>query len=286
VPEPIDLEERKPFDKLKTLLIGREKSGKSWLSATSEKPVLIHDFDLRADSLSGRPGVFALQYKDPAPHMQPTAFPEFLDVLTKLEQGADLRDLGFARVDKGVRAKTHVPDSITTLARAACKSALYSNTDIRRRLTFGGVWQVDFVKNFDGWNAEMSTVESVILRAMSLKAHLICTIHEAEEQTEDSKPDAKKFTGKIGVFPARYDLLLKYFNDVWHIEQAPSVETPSLQSYTPRVQVKPDYRAPWAVTTLDIPTMYVKPDIQWMILEHLKKHPTPQPSVPQLAKAN
>lgn len=266
-PEIKDLEQIEPFTKLQLLEIGKEKSGKSWCAATAPKPVLVFDFDLRADSLGKKPGVFALTFRDPAPHIQPYAFNQLLDVLTKLEQEADLRDLGFTRVDKGVKPATIVDDSITTIARSAARYALYSNQDIRRRLSFGG-WTVDFAKNFDAWNAEMSTVESLVLRQLALPFNLIATLHESEEETEDSSVEKKKFTGRIGPFPARYQLLFKYFNDVWHFDNAPSLTQTTSPIYESRAQVKPDFRCPWAVTTLRVSGQFVKPDIEALIRQH------------------
>jgi len=276
-----DLADQQPYEKLQLLEIGKEKSGKSWCAATAPKPILIFDFDLRAKALSGRNGVYAVTLRDPAPHMQPTAFNEMLSVITQLEQGADLRALGFTKAPPGLKPVTIVTDSITTMARSASRYALYTNTDIRRRLSFGS-WSVDFAKNFDAWNAEMTTIESVILRLLALPTHLIATLHEEEEKSEDSTPDKKKFTGQIGPFPARYSLLFKYFNDVWHFDNAPSMSNPSSTVYESRAQCRPDYRCPWAVTTLDL-DQFEKPNIEQMLSKHFTRNP--KSSRPQLAQA-
>lgn len=277
------LETVKPFQKLQLLEIAKEKAGKSWLAATAPKPILFFDTDLRAGSLAGREGVFAATLRDPAPHLQPTAFNEILDILTKLEQGATLADL--APGWPSVKPATIVGDSVTTIARAAARFALYTNTDIRRRLSFGS-WSVDFAKNFDAWNAEMSTIEALILRCLALPYHFIATIHESEEESEDSTPEKKKFTGKIGVFPARYQLLLKYFNDVWHLENAPDPDNASSSIYKPRVQVRPDYRCPWAVTTLNLTEQYQKPNIADMLDKHNKNVVPKLPAPARISSAN
>lgn len=272
------LETVRPFQKLQNLLIAKEKAGKSWLAATAPKPILFLDTDLRAGSLAGREGVFAATLRDPAPHLQPTAFNELLDILTKLEKEATLKDI--YPEWPAIKPATIVDDSVTTTARCASRYALYTNTDVRRRLMFGN-WSVDFAKNFDAWNAEMSTIEALILRCLALPYHFIATIHEAEEESEDSTPEKKKFTGKIGVFPARYQLLLKYFNDVWHLENAPDPDNSGSTIYKPRVQVRPDYRCPWAVTTLNLTEQFQKPDIASM----LAKHNANVPKLPTLASA-
>jgi hypothetical protein len=274
------LETVKPFQKLQLLEIAKEKAGKSWLAATAPKPILFFDTDLRAGSLAGREGVFAATLRDPAPHLQPTAFNEMLDLITKLEKECTLKDLNPSW--PAVKPATIVDDSISTTAKCAGRYALYTNTDIRRRLSFGN-WSVDFAKNFDAWNAEMTTIESLVLRLLALPYHFIATIHESEEESEDSSPEKKRFTGKIGVFPARYQLLLKYFNDVWHLENAPDPLNPSSTIYVPRVQVRPDYRCPWAVTTLNLTEQYQKPDIAAMLAKH---NSNVIPKLPQSVSSN
>lgn len=277
-----DLAKRRPFEKLQLLEVAKEKAGKSWCAATAPKPVLFYDFDLRANALSGREGVYAITFRDPAPHMQPSAFNEMLSCTTILENDGTLKGLGFADAPVGLKPATIVVDSVTTMARSASRYALYTNKDIRRRLEFGS-WSVDFARNFDAWNAEMTTIESVILRLLALPTHLIATLHEEEEKSDDSTPEQKRFTGKIGPFPARYSLLFKYFNDVWHFDNAPDPKNPSSTQYKSRVQCRPDYRCPWAVTTLDL-DQFEEPDIQKMISKHLSRHP--EDSKPQLAQSN
>lgn len=266
--EYINLEESKPLEKLQALFIGPEKGGKSWLAATAPKPVLFFDFDQRARSLAGRHEVYAMSFRDPAPNMQPTAFNEFLDVMTKLEQGQTLKDINPAM--PLARPATVVLDSISTMAKSAGRYAMYTNQDVRRRLSFGS-WSVDIQKNFDAWNAEMTTIENAVLRCLATSFHVIANVHECEEESETSTPENKKFTGRVGIYPARYQLLLKYFNEVWHVEQAPDPQAPN-GPWKPRAQVKPDHRCPWAVTTLDL-DKFEPCDIQGMLAKHLARHP-------------
>lgn len=287
--ESFELETTTPFDRFLGVLIGREKAGKSRLAATAPKPVLVLDFDGRAASLAGLPGVYALTFREPPSHIQPTAFNDMLDVLTILE--ANEGDLSvvmangqpaFPHVPKGTRVKTLVADSVQTLARAAMSYALYSSPDMRRQLSIGG-WKINFVKNFDGWNAEMQAVESVLLRMIGLnKVNILATLHETDEEASDSTIDKPKYTGRVGIFPVRYQRLLKYFNECYHVEQAPSMTNPASAVYEPRVQVRPDFRCPWAVTALDL-DQFEKSDIGAMIVKHLSKHPRPTEAVKQQA---
>jgi hypothetical protein len=280
--EAFELETTTPFDRFLGLLIGREKAGKSRLAATAPKPVLVLDTDGRAAALAGISGVYALTFREPPPHMQPTAFNDILDILTQLETNElDLSKLlvngvaAFPHIAPGTKLRTLVADSVQTLARAAMSYALYSSPDMRRQLKIGG-WQINFVKNFDGWNAEMQAVESVLLRMIGLSnVNIIATLHETDEEAPDSTIDKPKFTGRVGIFPVRYQRLLKYFNECYHVEQAPSMSNPSAMAYEPRVQVRPDFRCPWAVTALDL-DQFEKPDIGAMIVKHMSKHPQSQ----------
>lgn len=265
-----DLATAKVFDKLRLLEVGMEKSGKSWCMATAPKPILVFDFDLRAGALAGKKDVFALTFSEPDSSQQPQAFCEFLDVLTKMESGADLRSFDDTwKIDKGVKPATISPDSITTLARAVNRYALYANEPIRRRITFGGKFSVDFVKSFDGWNAEMMTVEQAILRCLAMPYHFVTTLHEEEEKSEMSTPEKKQFTGKIGPFPARYQLLFKYFNEIWHFANMPDKKVPNSTIFKPYAQVKPDYRCPWVCTNLSGLEQYEDPNIEAMIAKHV-----------------
>lgn len=274
-----DLEQQQPFDRILAILCGLEKSGKSWLAATGRKPILFFDFDGRAASLAGRKDVFAITFRDPvASHMQPDALNEMLTFISKLEQGENLKQLGFTNAGD-TYPKTIVIDSVTTMARAAMNYVTYSNPkDLSRQVNFGGM-SVRFAKNFDAWNAEMSTVESVILRLFALKfpegrPDIICTLHQTEEEDKLSSTQEKKvFTGKLVVFPPRYKLLLKYFNEVWRIEQTPVIlgQGSAQQSvYRPRVFTQPNHRFEYAATALDVdPTE--DPDIDMMIAKHVAR---------------
>src|SRR5713101_1087880 len=59
------MSEEPPVSKLKLLIVGHEKNGKSRLAATGRKPILFHDFDDRAEALNGIPGVYVIPYPDP-----------------------------------------------------------------------------------------------------------------------------------------------------------------------------------------------------------------------------
>jgi AAA domain-containing protein len=264
---PIELrnmEVEPPASKLKIMLVGGEQNGKSRLAATGRKPILFHDFDNKRESLAGIPGVFVITYVDPIWPMQPTASQDFLTTIGKLEQSIDLRDLGFD-VPKGTILKTNVIDSIQTLAKAAKEYAIYNSPDLRREISFGG-HKVFVGKGWDSVNAEMAEVEKFTLRLMALPTDTIAILHETEEEAADSTPEKKKFTGRIGVYPPRYQALIKYFPEVWRVKLTQSVGSNNQMAYKPKVYPLPSYEFD-SGTTLMLDAVE-DPNIEAMIAKH------------------
>lgn len=251
---PIELhkmEEEKPTSKLKLAIVGHEKHGKSQLAATGRKNVLVHDFDQRAEALAGKPGVYALSYKDTKATIQPDAAQLFLDVLGQLENSLDIHDLLLFLNSKGIKTKydgkvpketfihTNVVDSVQTFGRAFQSYALYCSKDIRRELTFGGM-KIFLPGGWDAWNSEMVSVENSILRLLALPTDTIIVLHETAEETADSTAEKPRFTGRVGVFPVRYQRLIKYFNEVWRVRLT-QVMNGNKSQYIPRVYPLPTY---------------------------------------------
>ncbi|MGC1582525.1 MAG: AAA family ATPase, partial [Candidatus Acidiferrales bacterium] len=236
----IDLEKYTPFEHLLALIVGEEKTGKSWLASTAPKPILFLDTDSRAASIAGRPGVYARSFREAPYPMQPTVAPDILDSLTQLEKSLDLSEMGFD-VPKGTVIKTLVLDSISTIARAAMQYDLYTTSGIRREISIAGKFKVSIPANWDAWNAEIDFVEKLVLRAAALPVHLICILHETEEKAAGSTPEKPTFTGKITVYPERYARLLKYFNEVWRVKLTPKPNPKNPMLQVPTVQTRPDY---------------------------------------------
>lgn len=242
-------------NRLQLLQVGAEKSGKSELASTAPDPVLFLDFDLRADSLSSKKGVYAITFKDPSNTlMQPTAINELLDVIGKLEKSLSLRDLGFTTAPADALVKTLVFDSASTIANAARRYVLYANPKDLAYIINVGQQQYRVPRNWHGWGAEMDMVESLIIRALGIPdLNVIVNLHEAKEESEDSTEDNPKYTGFITVFPVRYRILLKYFNEVWRLER--KAEGP------PLIQCNPNgvfTKASSALRLSSIPTANIK----------------------------
>lgn len=223
-----DLENEPVGVDLQMLLVGPEKSGKSELAATAPDPVLFLDPDLRASSLAGRKGVYSLSYKDPGSTLsQPTAFNEILDTINQLERSLSLFQLGeylkidkFKKVPPDLMLKTVVLDSVTTTSNAARRYVLYTNPKDLAYVINVGQNQYRVPRNWHGWGTEMEMVESAVLRLLGIpNLNVIVTLHEAKEEADDSTEDNPKYTGFVTVFPVRYRILLKYFNEVWRLER-------------------------------------------------------------------
>jgi hypothetical protein len=229
--------ESDPADKLKVLLVGREKHGKSWLATTARPPVLIVDTDGRAEAILGRrPSVYVISLSDPPMPQAPTAAPAVVDIVAQLERDRDLAKLelrcgldpsGKQIIAKlpcpaGTIVKTLVFDSITTLGRVFANYALFMNKSIRREVTIGNS-AIHFPSGWDGWEAEARSVESLILRALAIPdLDVICTIHAVAEEAPDSTPETPRYTGRLDVYPNRYRRLVKYFNEVWLVKLMPA----------------------------------------------------------------
>ena len=132
------MSEEPPIAKLKLAIVGKEKNGKSRLASTARKPILVHDFDNRAEALQGISGVYVISYVDSGWPIQPTAAQDFLSNMSKLEESLDLNKIN-SKVPPGTIIKTNVIDSIVTFGSAFQRYALYNSKDIRRELTIGQV---------------------------------------------------------------------------------------------------------------------------------------------------
>lgn len=279
--EATSLEERKPFDRLLAAIVGVEKSGKSNLCSTAETPVLIHDFDGRADALAGKKGVFAFTYRDVGGFNQPSAFTDFLGILNQLELSKDLSKLTINgapafNCPSETMLKTSVLDSIQWLAKAAMRYTLYAapkpsranQSGMTRTVEIGQV-TVRFPGGFDAWNAEMAALEEVILRTFALKTHVLVTLHEQAEEAPGSTAEKPVFTGKVNIFPARYQRLLGLFNEVWRVSRGVSVDGTATGS-VPVVKTTPTYDFAYGASAMLLDAEE-QPNIQKMIAKHLSR---------------
>lgn len=235
------MSEEPPITKLKLMIVGHEKNGKSLLASTGRKPILFHDHDNRAEALNGRPGVYVNSYIDPQWPNQPEAASDQLDILDQLENNLDLSQLKhkgkkiFPNASENTILRTNVIDSLVTLGRNTQAYALYGTPGIRREIPVGKM-KVHLPAGWDAWNAEMKSVEPMILRFLALPTDTIVILHEDAEQAPDSTAEAPRYTGRVSVYPHRYQMLVKYFNELWRVKL-----TQVGGLYVPRVYARPSY---------------------------------------------
>lgn len=198
----LEAKDIKPFDRLKLALTGEPGSGKSWTAATAPVPILVHDFDGRRESLAGKPGIQIIDYKNLAPKDR---WPTFLTNLGMLEY----------KKKKGEEIPlTQVLDSATHASASILDYVLGNDASIARTLGKGTVLNIVVPRTYDGWMVDTKAMQEVVERLFAL-GHTIVTFHERPEETPDSKPDDKKFTGRFSIEPKRYKAMLSLFNEHW-----------------------------------------------------------------------
>jgi len=269
---PVSLETEPPITKIKMLIVGPEKNGKSRLAATAPKPVLFHDHDNRIEALNGFKGVFGIPYSEPPWPKTPEAIQDQLDILAQLEQDLDLSKLVyrgkplFPSLQPGTILRTNVLDSTTTLGASAQRYVLHTTKDIRRDITIPNpdprrTIQIQLPGGWDAWNAEMATVENIVLRFLALPVNTILTMHETAEETPDSTSENPRYTGRVGVFPVRYRRLIKFFNEVWRVKL-----TAEGGRYVPKAYPLPSYEFDSATALLL--DKVEEPNIEMLIQKH------------------
>lgn len=288
---PHNLQNESPTDELAMLLVGDYKSGKSRLAGTAPGNVLFLEFDRRLAALRTHPNVkniYGLEFADDLNSSQsPTAINEMLTVLNNLEKSSLLRDVH--ETFKSANDKlvdTIVFDSIQTMADASRSYIMYNAPDVAKTFTMGSK-RYRVAASYHAWGGEMEMVTGAILQARALlhckvcnksvthskdgthhtdksvdhipeprAMNVICILHECMEQDERSTQENPIYTGKIEVYPRRYNTLLKYFNEVWRLTRD--------AAGPPVVHVDPDGKFVQAATALGLPKITV-PDISQVL---------------------
>jgi hypothetical protein len=264
--EAFEMEKVSPTGRLHVAVVGAEKNGKSRLCSTAPGVKLFLDFDQRAESVAGIKDVYALTLKDPGGYQMPQAAQDTLDIVAKLEASLCLTNLhpNFKHISSDIKINNIILDSGVSLGKCIADFEMYNNKDLGREVKVGPSFSVRIQQNFDAWNAEIKTVESIVLRLFALQVNVYMTLHETLEHADNSTPKEPKFTGKVTVFPERYSRLLRYFNEVWRVKL-----TNVSNRYLPRVYPLPDYAFDAATTMLLDPVE--EPNIEAMIAKHKVK---------------
>ena len=274
--EAREMEKETSTGRLRVAVIGPEKNGKSVLISTCPGITLYLDFDQRAEALAGKKGIYALTLRDPQYLKMPVKLAKRCWIfLTALEQSLDLSKLKdktgrilFPNVKPETIINNLAFDSMSSFAEAVMYYETYNNKDLSRAVKIGPNLEVRFAKNYDAWEGEKKAVQSMVMRAFALPLSVFCVFHEVSEEADTSTNEKPQYTGRVCIYPVRYRVLLKYFNEVWRVKLT-AVPTTTGQVYLPRVYPLPDYSMDAATTMLL--DKVEEPNISAMIEKHKTK---------------
>lgn len=214
----------------------------------------------------------------------PTAFNEMLEIVSRLETTPYLRNLHETFSDAGDRmVDTVVFDSIQSISNAARNYVTYVAPELAKVITIG-TRHYRVASTWNAWGSEEMMVTSMIMQCRAIKycrtcakpvtvrkapdgraylthtdadstghaieargLNVICTLHEAMERAEGSTDENPILTGRIEVFPRRYNKLLMYFNEIWRLRRE--------NGRIPEIQFDPDNKFVQAATALGLPDM-------------------------------
>lgn len=236
--------------KLKIAILGKPKTGKSWLAATAPKPIRYYDFDNRKESLGGKPGLFI----------------ESPPTLTMLAVETDLSIMKANKIKKLPLPATVVFDSVTYMNRAMEEEIFRQDAKLYRTVRVGNNTSMRLRNSWDVINGIQRYVEYLVTEFSILGVNLIFVFHEKDEKDKaESTKEETKYTGLITTDPQYLQNSLSLLNEVYRI----TVNTlkPNQPSYV--VTCKPTNDV-LASTTLLIDAEE-KPDIMAMIAKHQAK---------------
>ena len=225
------------------------------------------------------------------PQAVPSAFMEMQAVINALELSPLLKDVHpmfAACTDKWV--DTIVFDSVQSISSASRRYIMFNAPDVAKCFVMGQkIYRV--ASSYHAWGGEMEMVTGAIMQARALmhcrkctksvtyqkadnngggglyhtdrkldvdhkpqpkSMNVIAILHECMEQDERSTQENPIYTGKIEVYPRRYNPLLAYFNEVWRLTRE--------QGRVPKISCDPDGKFTQAATALGIPKIDT-PDI-------------------------
>lgn len=228
-------------NRLKIAILGKPKSGKSWLAATAPKPILYYDFDDRAESLEGKSGL----------HVQTK--PTMLDV------ESDLSVLKASKLKGQPLPATIVFDSVTFMVRAMEDEIRRQSPGLFKGIKVGNSTTVYKGKDWDVVVGIQRYMEYLVAELTSLNVNIIFVFHERDEKdTSESSPSETKYTGLVTTNPQYLATTLSLFNEVFRIVINPG------RKY--RVIVKPNSEVYASTTMLLDPEE--DPDIMAMLAKH------------------
>lgn len=234
--------------RFKIAIVGRVKTGKSWLATTMPGEKYFFDFDSRKESIAGKPNTTVKTYQDLI-QSQPKA-------LIELEK--DIKMFEYNKNQGKPVPDVFVLDSMTWLVKACENDLMKAYSRLTRDIKTGAM-TIQIAAGWDVVTAVRNISENIISRLGAL-GHVICIFHEeAEKDIAKSTVDDKVYTGAYAVHPFYLRTLLSTFNETWRVE---------IKRGEYFVTVKPTAEF-GASTTLHIDGVE-KANIADMITKHLK----------------
>lgn len=193
--------------RFKIAIVGRVKTGKSWLATTMPGEKYVFDFDSRKESIAGKSQVMIKTYQDEL-QSQPKAIAE-------LEKDVKMFEYN-KKMGKAI-PEVFILDSMTWWVKACENDLMKSYSRLTRDIKTGGM-SIQIAAGWDVITAVRNHMENIISRLATL-GHVICIFHEeAEKDQTKSTPEEKVYTGAYAVHPFYLRTLLSTFNETWRVE--------------------------------------------------------------------
>jgi hypothetical protein len=237
--------------RLKIAILGKPKTGKSWLAATAPQPIRYYDFDNRKESLAGKPGLYILSPSE----------------LTMLAVESDLsmfkaNKVKIARGENVALPATVVFDSVTFMNRAMEEEIFRQDAKLYRSIRVGNSTSIKIRNSWDVINGIQRYVEYLIAEFSGLGVNIIFVFHEKDEKDKaESTVNETKFTGLVTTDPQYLQNSLSLFNEVYRITVDGS------KKYL--VTCRPNYDVTASTTMMLDATE--EPDIMKMIAKHKQR---------------
>lgn len=193
--------------RFKIAIVGRVKSGKSWLACTMPGRKFVFDFDNRKESIAGKPDVEVKTYQD--------VIQSLPKALAELEK--DVKMFEYLKKSGKQIPEVFILDSMTWFVKAAENDLMKSMSRLTRTISLQGRTIV-VPAGWDVTTAIRNIAEDCISRLADM-GHIICTFHEEPEKDKTkSTPEEPVYTGVYAVHPFYLRTLLSTFNETWRLE--------------------------------------------------------------------
>jgi hypothetical protein len=193
--------------RFKMAIVGRVKTGKSWLACTMPGEKFVFDFDNRKESIAGKPNTTVKTYQDVL-QSQPKC-------LAELEK--DLKMFEYNKAQGKPIPDVFVLDSMTWFVKAIENDLMKSVSRLSRDVKTSAM-TITIPAGWDIVTGVRNIMENVISRLAAM-GHVICIFHEeAEKDVAKSTAEDKVYTGAVAVHPFYLRTLLSTFNETWRIE--------------------------------------------------------------------